>query len=125
MHKRHGPGSWSSNAGENWCSITFREEQLTVYSIYNPNLATPQSTPLRFVRDPVLGEKVVLVGDFNLHHPLRDLYDKESAGSEGLLQLAQRLQLGLITLKGECIKFVRGQRNSTIDGSRRPSQCST
>ena len=115
VHKRHRPGSWSSRAGENWCSVTFREGLFTVYSVYNPNLATPQSTPLRFIRDPEPGEKLVLVGDFNLHHPLWDRYGRESACSDDLLQLAQRLQLGLATPKGECTRFAKGRRDSTID----------
>ena len=55
------------------------------------------------------------MGDFNLHHPLWDRYGRESACSDDLLQLAQRLQLGLATPKGECTRFAKGQRDSTID----------
>ena len=115
IHKRHGPGTWSSRAGENWCSATFVKDQITVYSVYNPNFATPQSTPLQFIHNPAPGEQIVLVGDFNLHHPLWDQYERESAHSDDLLQLAQRLQLGLITPKEECTRFAKGHRDSTID----------
>ena len=45
IHKKHQPGLWSSSAGENWCSVTFHKDKVTVYSIYNPNHATPASTP--------------------------------------------------------------------------------
>ena len=50
-----------------------------------------------------------------MHHPLWDKYDRESTYSDNLLQLAQRLQLGLITPKGECTRFAKGHRDSTID----------
>ena len=115
IHKRHDPGSWTPDGGENWCSVTFLRDRLIIYSIYNPNGATPQSSPLLAIRDPGPGERVVLTGDFDLHHPMWDHFERLSRYSGLLLDLAQRLNLGLVTPKGECTRFSKGQRNSTID----------
>ena len=115
IHKRHHLGKWTAQTGENWCSVTFLEEDITVFSIYNPNQATSLSTPLRYITESPPTGRIVLVGDFNLHHPLWDQYNRESALSEDLLLLAEQLNLCLITPKGEVTRFAKGQRDSTID----------
>ena len=127
IHKKHSPGTWSSKAGENWCSVTFPRSKITVYSIYNRNSATPTSTPLRFISDPAPNEKLFLVGDFNLHHPLWDQYDRESSYSNTLLQLAQRHQLGLAHQKANAQDSPKasGTVPSTSHGSHRTSRHST
>ena len=115
VHKRHGIGSWTPQSGEHWCSATLHSEKLTIYSIYNPNGATPASSPLQYVGEHSPDSRVVLAGDFNLHHPLWDHFDRTSTYSGNLLDLAHRLRLSLVTPKGECTRFRRNHRNSTID----------
>jgi len=55
------------------------------------------------------------MGDFNLHHPLWDLFDRETYGAEALLQLAEDWGLQLITPYGTPTRRFQGQRNSTLD----------
>ena len=55
------------------------------------------------------------MGDFNLHHPLWDLFDRETYGAEAFLQLAKDWGLQLITPYGTPTRRFQGQRNSTLD----------
>ena len=115
IHKRHGIGKWSPRSGDHWCSVTFHEENLAVYSIYNPNGATTATSPLRHIAafDPT--SRIILAGDFNLHHPMWDHYERTSTYSGDSLDIAQRLRLGLVAPKGECTRFSKDCWNSTID----------
>ena len=57
----------------------------------------------------------VLVGDFNLYHPLWDRKGCTSRGSEVLLELAERWRLELTTPWGEHTWKQYGKRSSTLD----------
>src|SRR5438045_9665291 len=57
----------------------------------------------------------VLVGDFNLHHPLWDAHERYQPQAEALLALAQCWSLSLATPKGEVTRERFGFRDSTID----------
>ncbi|KAK4112794.1 hypothetical protein N656DRAFT_797985 [Canariomyces notabilis] len=58
------------------------------------------------------------MGDFNLRHPLWDLYERYEREAEGLVQLATSWDLYLVTLQGTITREPQGTqrgRPSTID----------
>ena len=79
INKRYAVDSWESRAEKDWCSVTLKghnegEGDLTIYSVYSPGPETEGAdwaSPIhKFLGGaPPQGQRV-LVGDFNLHHPL-------------------------------------------------------
>lgn len=55
------------------------------------------------------------MGDFNLHHPMWDLYQRRDDQAERLIQWALRWELELVTPYGEVTRVFQGHRDSTID----------
>ena len=113
VHKRHEPGTWTPISREDWCGIVF-QDRTRIISVYSPREETKLG-PLRHLCELDTNTPTAIVGDFNLHHPLWDEFDRTSADSDWFLAEAQRLRLELLTPKGECTRFARGDRDSTID----------
>ena len=59
--------------------------------------------------------RVVVGGDFNLHHPVWSAEDRHSAGAEKLLEMAENWGLELVTTPGEPTWSRQGCRPSTLD----------
>ena len=117
VHKRHPLHSWTSEISRDFCSVSFPALGATVYSIYSPNpTIRPWTTPLHTLaaRPRPVGT-TMLVGDFNLHHPLWDRFKRESTGATALLALAEAWELQLLTPWGEPTRSGHGQLDSTID----------
>ena len=124
INKRYAIDSWESRAEKDWYSITLKgssgnEGDLIVYSVYSPGLETEGAnwaSPIyEFLREaPPQGQRV-LVGDFNLYHPLWDRKGRTIRGSEDLLELAERWHLELITLWGEVTWSQHGKESLILD----------
>ncbi len=116
IHKRFAIAAWEQEGGTDWCSVHLKELNTTIWSIYSENrLGTDWNTPLTRLATREPRGSNVLVGDFNLHHPLWDSEGRCSAGANKLLQIAQRWKLSLMTPYGEPTRIRHGQRSSTID----------
>ena len=90
--------------------------------MYNPRKepGTPrlQGTVQDLLRGPPPTYLTVVAGDFNLHYPLWDQFERYERRSEDLLELAQQWDLELRTPVGAVTRGPQGQqtgRTSTID----------
>ena len=90
--------------------------------MYNPRRELGAPRLQRTVQDLLRGlppsHRVVVTGDFNLHHPLWDQFERYKRRSEDLLKLAQQWDLELRTLVGAVTRAPQGDqvgRTSTID----------
>lgn len=98
---------WDYEASDTWCRIWFPEQRLELWSIYNPpdnNTLLPQTLLGR----PKPPYPIVLAGDFNLHHPLWDQFDRYNVAAEPLLQLALQWDLDLRTPRGTVTRAPQG-----------------
>ena len=98
------------------------EGGLELWSVYNPRRepGAPrlQGTVQDLLRGPPPSYRAVVAGDFNLHHPLWDQFERYKRRSEDLLKLAQQWDLELRTLVGAVTRAPQGDqvgRTSTID----------
>src|SRR6185437_2413281 len=95
IHKRHPLASWTYEAHRDYCKITLNG--IDFYLIYSlipsatrrARLATLWLSPIHMLAESERPNKAILMGDFNLHHPLWDLFERETYGAEALLQLAE------------------------------------
>ena len=95
IHKHHPLASWIYEAHKNYCKITLN--RINYYSIYSPipppikrtRRVTPWYSPIHTLAELERPNKAILMGDFNLHHPLWDLFEKKTYGAEALLQFAE------------------------------------
>ena len=118
VHKQHSVAAWTWKANEDWCSVTFGEGQsaITIYSIYSEGYkGSGWHTPIHELTLQEPDGRNILVGDFNLHHPLWDEHERYQPQAEALLALAERWNLSLATPKGEVTRERFGFRSSTID----------
>jgi len=118
VHKRHGVTTWTQEAHNDWCSVTFGtgDDSLTIYSVYSPVVeGRTWESPITVLAEREPQGRNVVVGDVNLHHPLWDRWGRYQQQSEELLTLAQRWNLTLHTPWGEPTREARGDRPSTID----------
>ena len=115
IHKRHELASWHGTAGKDLCSVHIQET--TIYSIYSPNpRQRPWATPLLQLRmEPPPRGRVIICGDFNLHHPTWDRNNRRQAQAATLLSLTAAWKLHLITPWGEPTYQAPGRLVSTID----------
>jgi len=72
-----------------------------VFSIYSKGYSATWRTPLDTLLAMAPLPKSIVVGDFNLHHPLWDKEERTGPGVEKLLELAVAWGLLLATPKGE------------------------
>ena len=113
IHKRHPINEWTPTSGPDWAAITLHRYNLTITSLYNDQ--SDLRLPIQLLRDSVPDAKLLLVGDFNLHHPLWDLHGRESRLSSELVSEAHRRRLTLLTPFGEVTRYSHNHRTSTID----------
>ena len=86
-----------------------------VYSVYSPCYTREWYTPIATLARAQRPDRVVVGGDFNLHHPVWSGEDRHSAGAEKLLELAEKWGLELVTTAGEPTWNRHGCRPSTLD----------
>jgi len=122
VNKRYALGDWTSKMGRDWCSMMFQgvgnQELVTVISVYveqQQHRGTAWSTPIHAFQSETRWGEIILVGDFNLKHPLWDRLGRTEAGLDVLLNLAVRWQLWLVTPWGELTCQWQGQEDLTID----------
>lgn len=115
IHKRHGPGTWTHEAGEDWASVTLTSPPCRIISIYNPPDSNGDSPALRALAGTLPDDQTILIGDFNFHHPMWDLHGRNTPGSEVLLRIATRLRVALATPQGTITRTSHNQRTSTLD----------
>ncbi|XP_044715330.1 uncharacterized protein HRG_10909 [Hirsutella rhossiliensis] len=106
VHKRHDTGSWTSDGGVDWCSVTFTKPNITIFSIYSPIYARePNKSPLPALASCTPCCRAAFVGDFNIHHPLWDIHNRTSDNCDDILGLASRWNLALATPEGEITRL--------------------
>ncbi|KAK4182782.1 Endonuclease/exonuclease/phosphatase, partial [Podospora australis] len=103
-----------------WAAVTFGtgSNALTVYSVYSEAFRRINwQTPLISLATRERQGRVVMVGDFNAHHPLWDREGRTSSEAEYLLRLAVAWDMELYTPWGEPTRRSKrnGDRDSTID----------
>ena len=114
IHKRWDRTTWRTIlAKEDVVGIEILGVQ--VYSVYSPGYTRGWITPIRDLLELPAPEKVVVAGDFNMHHPMWSGEDRHSQGTDILLELAAKWQLELITTPGEPTWHRQGCRSSTLD----------
>jgi len=86
-----------------------------ILSIYSEGFSTSWTTPLDTLLAMTPLPRPIVVGDFNLHHPLWDKEERTGPGVEKLLELAVAWDLSLATPKGEPTWESQGRRQSTLD----------
>ncbi|KAM4061273.1 hypothetical protein HRG_013744 [Hirsutella rhossiliensis] len=106
VHKRHDTGSWTSDGGVDWCSVTFTKSNTTIFSVYSPIYARePNQSPLPALASCTPCCRAAFVGDFNIHHPLWDIHNRTSNNCDDILELASRWNLALATPEGEITRL--------------------
>ncbi|KAL2114789.1 hypothetical protein VTJ04DRAFT_4092 [Mycothermus thermophilus] len=113
--KRYEVSQWDYGAEDLWCWVRLTQD-LEVWSVYNP--PATKEAPGQLLSLPIPNTPVVLAGDFNLHHPYWDLYNRLDREAEDLLNLAARWDLELRTPYGAATWAPQGRRQarpSTID----------
>jgi hypothetical protein len=124
VSKRFGAGQWEAEMARDWCRVRFPEIDLgaeqergfELWSVYNPPGGSRLEEAMAGRGMP--DSPVVVAGDFNLHHPFWDQYERSHEEAEGLLQLALRWNLNLVTPKGAITRAPKGRqqgRPSTLD----------
>ena len=115
-----GTDQWMSRSyGPNVASITIRttEGPLSVVNVYNPRGNGPRIQTwgqIATALDGIEGE-VILLGDFNAHHPTwGGTHVASEPQSEHLLRETERRGLHLLTPRGEAT-WRRGAQDSVID----------
>ena len=97
--------------------IQTEEENLSIINVYNPQDNGPRIqtwTRIEKALSEAEGE-IILLGDFNAHHPAwGGIHVEREPQASHLLQETQRRDLHLITPRGEAT-FKRGTRESVID----------
>ncbi|XP_044716544.1 uncharacterized protein HRG_10076 [Hirsutella rhossiliensis] len=107
VHKRgHDIGSWTSDGGVDWCSVTFTKPNTTIFSVYSPiYVREPKQSPLPALASSTPCCRAAFVGDFNIHHPLWDIHNRTSDNCDDILELASRWNLALATPEGEITRL--------------------
>jgi exonuclease III len=124
INKRLDPDSWSSQyQGPDICSLTLTlqdQQAIDIHNIYNPSPNRVDQTNLSSLpRIPdILGgqSEQILLGDFNLHHPVwnnigRTTYDQEA---DQLLQTTRSKEMTLL-LPENSVTWRMGELESAID----------
>ncbi|TQV90135.1 hypothetical protein IF1G_11213 [Cordyceps javanica] len=96
VHNRHEPSTWSAVQSPDACHITFHQLDLCVSNIYSES----NGDPSRALHDLDTTTRHAIVGDFNLHHPIWDQYERYSPHAPATVAAMSRLGLELITPRG-------------------------
>jgi hypothetical protein len=117
VHKRWPATGWTQTGGVDWCAVTFKGvNPWTIYSVYSPNPGPEWASPLTELAEGPLEGRCLVVGDFNLHHPMWDREGRESRHCNTALTLVDRWDLELLTPWGTVTRRGKpGERDSTID----------
>jgi len=104
VSKRYPVGQWDYEATEHWCRVWLpgygpQGPGLELWSVYNPPNNRAQVLQALLER-PTQAGSIVLAGNFNLHHPQWDYFDRYEQKAETLLQLALQWDLSLRTPRG-------------------------
>ena len=123
INKRLLPNRWMTGTSPDYCWIRIETETepMTIHNIYSETPPSYQTrnwnTPIPRLRDALQqpGQHLI-VGDFNLHHPIWGGPDvsRWHTGAELVLELMEEFQLELITPLGLITREKREQR-STLD----------
>jgi hypothetical protein len=108
---------WKQDGGIDWCSVTFLgQDPWTVYSVYSPNNSPEWTSPLTDLTRRTREGRSLVVGDFNLYHPMWDREGRQSRHCDAALTLAGRWEMDLLTPWGVTTRKGKpGERDSTID----------
>jgi len=105
--------------GEDWARVTIGSgnQAVSLWSICSPDQEGAfWRSPIKEVGAGVApAGRHLLVGDFNLHHPLWDMEGRTSRGANEFLELTTRWDLTIATPQGEITRTRKGQRDSTIN----------
>ena len=117
--------NWDYKKGKDWALLILKgtplglKKDLRVLSIYNPKEKSPLLIDLfREIIPNTLDNNYILAGDFNLHHPLWDIANRNSEDAEALIGLTNEAGLTLRTPRGLITRAPQGDqigRPSTID----------
>jgi len=114
VKKGYPVGQWDFEATQHWCKVWLpaygpQGLGLELWSVYNP---PDNSTPvLQALLDrPPTARSIVLAGDFNLHHPQWDYYDRYDLRAESLLQLALQWDLSSSKARQAACSLPNGRR---------------
>src|SRR6266480_7422451 len=115
-----GTGQWRHQTyGPHVIKLEIQTEDgnLSIINVYNPQDNGPRIRTWTLI-EKALNEaegEIILLGDFNAHHPAwGGIHVEQEPQASHLLQETQRRGLHLITLRGEAT-FKRGTRESVID----------
>ena len=86
-----------------------------VFSVYSDGYGTSLSTPLQTLVREVTTTRAIVIGEFNLHHPLWYGEERTSSGVDPLLELATYWNLVLATPKEKLMWARQGSDCSTLD----------
>jgi hypothetical protein len=110
VHKRWNIKTLKAAENDNWARITIGEKTaiITIWSIYSPiQIGGPWNTSLNIIES---GNALILVNDFNIHHPLWDIHGRTSRDSSETAAYMLRWNMELYTPFGEIIRRKHEQR---------------
>jgi endonuclease/exonuclease/phosphatase family metal-dependent hydrolase len=121
INKRIDPGTWSvTYISKDIILLAIRNprsgRRICIYNVYN-EVGTETLSTLHEALDGQDMHETIVLGDFNLHHPLwsaRHHRVRERSRAERLLTIAEDFQLELLTVPGTTTYRWRGGE-STID----------
>ena len=115
VSRRYRVGEWEYQATRDWCRVWFPalgNSGLELWSVYNPRWepgnVVYRATLQDLAEGPPPTHPAVVTGDFNLHHPLWDQFDRYDKKAEALLELALQWDLELHTPKGATTRAPQG-----------------
>ena len=121
INKKYPPAQWTYKAQPDRCNLTIQlpDGPITVICVYSPPPGSTSRSDLPAIEalhaEPQ-PRRTVLVGDFNVHHPVWGGYNvRPHKAADKLLQLAESWRLQLITPPGTPTWTRRGCMDSTID----------
>src|SRR5690349_17967515 len=111
ISKKYSVEAWDFEATRDYCRVWFDPTSsqgtgIEIWSIYNP--LDTKAIPSTLLTKPKPGLPTILAGDFNLHHPLWDYYNRTDRKANDLLQLALQWELDLRTPYGTATREPQG-----------------
>ena len=121
INKRYPPAQWTYEAQPYTCRITIQlsDGPITIICVYSPppgSISRPDMPVIEALQAEPQPRRTILVGDFNVHHPVWGGYNvRPHKAADKLLQLAESWNLQLITPPGTPTWTRKGSADSTID----------
>jgi hypothetical protein len=115
VYKRWNIKTPEAAEGDNWARITIGEKiaAIIVWSIYSPIQIRGFWNISFNIIEP--GNALILVGDFNIYHPLWDIHGRTSRNSSEIAAYILRWNMELYIPFGEIIRRKYGQRTFIIN----------